>query len=203
MSYLPPVSGFGEVAAPVKTAVAGVNIDYVMVGNVAKPRNKRSLDAFTALQYQLNRVALMLGSMPESIRKTFGITDAPKMIPVDGDIGPLTASLCAIVLSGQGGGDPASVAEMADDYGVQAMKIADKNSVPATIATPPPAAPPSYVDNSGVKVAVPSIATTPQGASMFDAFKNLSTAQMLIGGAAVVAIGALLLMPRKKSATPQ
>jgi hypothetical protein len=168
---------------------ADVTINYHMEGSVAVPNDRATLDAFYSLQYQLDRVAFALRA-GDVVRSRMGMASVtpPSPITVDGTIGPQTAAMCSTLLNGSGGGDPASVAEMAANYAVDAQAIADKVGVSSVIDYPKSVKPPSFGPSLAAQTIVPhEQAKTQIGGSIFDVVKNLSTTSILLLGAAAIA----------------
>ncbi len=151
--------------------------DFVSRSGVCKPTNFETLTKFKALQKQLNRAATGAGL---------------QTIAVDGDIGPGTVKLLALV---QGGAQMScsAIAIAAEGLTPQLKSIADQAGVPASVSSPKPAAPLPAVVNATTGVLTPQPAT----ASVLDAFNRLSSTEKLLA-VAVIGGGAYVLLGKKK-----
>jgi hypothetical protein len=170
MLQISSVSGLG--ATPTHQGTISANVDYKMVGSVAVPTNAVTLQNFYALQYQLDRCT----QIP-------GISTAG-MVATDGSIGPATAALKVAVLGSDGNDDPASIAELADDYANAAKTLADTAMIKLGAAPP---SKPSYLapkTGNGALLAVPNpTGTDPIGTGLWAQFKVQPTwVQLLAGG---------------------
>jgi hypothetical protein len=185
MTYI-PTGEAGDAAiidfATAKRGLTAAECHATKFPGVCKPTNQAALNIFFELQRQLNRVA-----------KAKGLS----LIAVDGDIGPGTLKLVnASGITAMTGVGCQGVALVADMLAAKAKAVADAAGMPATVAGPAPAKPPSFVTPSGALVNV----AAPASASLIDSVKNLGTPMLAVLGIGVIGIGYLLL--RKPKAKP-
>lgn len=133
---------------PASTTPAGGSTNFAQVGTVCKATNKTTLNAVSALQRQLNRVAKVKGFAP---------------IAVDGEIGPLTMALFRQVNNATPGslGDSGltcmSLGLNLGNVGPLVKAFADSIGAPAAVAAPSPSAPPSFINpKTGQQIAAGS-----------------------------------------------
>lgn len=164
-----------------------IAFDSTKFPGICKPANKETLDVVVKFQKQLNRVAHAKGFTK---------------IGPDGDIGPGTLALFRQVQSASSGtvsGNGQSCGGIANaslpDISLEVEALADVLGAPATITSPKPASPPSFVNNQGGLTVNPNAGA----ASVLDVFTKMSTPMKLAGVGIAAGIGFLLLVPMKKS----
>ena len=174
---------------------------YKMVSGVAKATDSATLELFKAVQTQANRIAKIKGL---------------KVYAIDGAIGGDTATLINSVSSAAAAdynawtklqtadqikfladlialpSTPEGIATNALGYYSLLKQYADRLAAPPAVASPPPAAPPSYVDVNGANVSQSS------AASAMDAWKRLGTGTQLAAVGALAVVGVFALKGSKK-----
>lgn len=141
---------------------------------VCKPTNQKALDKILEYQRQLNRLAHQKGFAK---------------IAVDGDVGPATLQLLGKVSPANAGSSCLNAAVSADMMTPIFKQQADAAGVPATVAGPRPATPPSYITPTGTVIKGSVLSSSGAGASLIDAFGSMSPGQKVLAAALLGGIG--------------